>query len=102
MSRRIVTLTATADYTGRHTVWAVCDDGTFWQFDPHHAEATNAWIQLPTPDGALQFTAAHVQAIRELAGDHQQEYLGTSDADRSATVTALAFEAAELIEKVIA
>lgn len=45
--RKITALSATADFQGRHTVWAACDDGTFWQFDPHHAEKPDAWMELP-------------------------------------------------------
>lgn len=48
MRRRIVVITATADFQGRHTLWAVCDDGTFWQFDPHNANGAKAWEQLPS------------------------------------------------------
>jgi hypothetical protein len=47
MRRVIQHMTASVDYTGRHTVYIVCNDGTFWQFDPH----TDTYSEfLPVPE----------------------------------------------------
>lgn len=36
-------MASSVDDSGRHTVFLVCDDNTFWQFDPH----TDTYNEFP-------------------------------------------------------